>query len=168
MKLVFELFGHVKAGRATACQMLNEHLKVRLLTTQALCVCITLRRVQDKGKILVIDEEKGGKHDPVTFVQNLIDLKSKYDRILREAFSKDKDFETAINSVSVVRIPLGFVLMNVLCFAFFFAWLGQAFSYFVNLNEQSPEYISLFIDNRLKKGAKEVSPICIVASSLCI
>ena len=33
----------------------------------------------------------------------------------------------------------------------------QAFETFINLNEKSPEYISLFIDENLKKGLKGVS-----------
>ena len=33
----------------------------------------------------------------------------------------------------------------------------QDFEYFVNLNDRSPEYLSLFIDEMLKKGVKGVS-----------
>ena len=33
----------------------------------------------------------------------------------------------------------------------------QDFEFFVNLNEKSPEYLSLFIDEMLKKGVKGVS-----------
>ena len=35
--------------------------------------------------------------------------------------------------------------------------LLQDFECFVNLNEKSPEYLSLFIDEMLKKGVKGVS-----------
>lgn len=41
----------------------------------------------------------------------------------------------------------------------------QAFEDFINLNEKAPEYISLFIDENLKKGLKGVSnptPIILV------
>ncbi len=31
---------------------------------------------------------------------------------------------------------------------------AQAFEFFVNLNTRSPEYISLFIDDKLRKGLK--------------
>ncbi len=31
------------------------------------------------------------------------------------------------------------------------------FEYFINLNQKSPEYLSLFIDDKLKKGVKGVS-----------
>ena len=37
--------------------------------------------------------------------------------------------------------------------------MGGDFEYFINLNEKSPEYLSLFIDNKLKKGVKGVSSI---------
>ena len=32
----------------------------------------------------------------------------------------------------------------------------QDFEYFINLNEKSPEYLSLFVDDLLKRGLKEV------------
>jgi hypothetical protein len=31
---------------------------------------------------------------------------------------------------------------------------AQAFEHFINLNQRSPEFISLFIDDRLRKGLK--------------
>ena len=34
--------------------------------------------------------------------------------------------------------------------------LLQDFEFFVNLNDRSPEYLSLFIDEMLKKGVKGV------------
>ena len=34
------------------------------------------------------------------------------------------------------------------------ALFSQAFETFINLNTRSPEYISLFIDDRLRKGLK--------------
>ena len=37
--------------------------------------------------------------------------------------------------------------------------LSQDFEYFVNLNDRSPEYLSLFIDEMLKKGVKGVSAV---------
>jgi len=57
-------------------------------------------------------------------------LKDKYDKLLVTAFSNDKTFQHALN---------------------------QAFEYFINLDAKSPEYISLFIDEKLKKGLKGVS-----------
>jgi cullin 3 len=59
-----------------------------------------------------------------------LDLKDKYDKLLLAAFSNDKTFQHALN---------------------------QAFEFFINLNPKSPEFISLFIDEKLKKGLKGVS-----------
>jgi len=84
--------------------------------------------VRETGKALIMDEEKQKEH--LTLVQSLLDLKQKYDKLLSQAFSNDKLFTQALN---------------------------QAFEYFINLNPKSPEYISLFIDEKLKKGLKGVS-----------
>lgn len=39
--------------------------------------------------------------------------------------------------------------------------ISSDFEYFLNLNSKSPEYLSLFIDDKLKKGAKGVSVISV-------
>ena len=51
---------------------------------------------------------------------------------LRESFSNDRKFKQTISG---------------------------DFEYFLNLNPKSPEYLSLFIDDKLKKGVKGVSLI---------
>ncbi|KAI1310223.1 Cullin-3 [Mortierella claussenii] len=61
------------------------------------------------------------------WVQEVLDLKERFDIILAEAFAKDKSFEKSINS---------------------------AFETFINLNPKAPEFMSLFIDNKLKKDFK--------------
>ncbi|KAF9200508.1 Cullin-3 [Haplosporangium sp. Z 27] len=61
------------------------------------------------------------------WVQEVLDLKERFDTILSSAFAKDKSFETAINS---------------------------AFETFINLNPKAPEFMSLFIDNKLKRDFK--------------
>ena len=53
--------------------------------------------------------------------------KEKYDETIARAFSSDKLFVGALNS---------------------------AFEHFLNLNARSPEYISLFMDDKLRKGLK--------------
>ncbi|KAM0788414.1 hypothetical protein ACM66B_001551 [Microbotryomycetes sp. NB124-2] len=63
----------------------------------------------------------------IGWVQNVLDLKDKFDTILQKACFSDKAFEKSIN---------------------------DAFSVFVNQNNKAPEYISLFIDDNLKKGLK--------------
>ncbi|XP_031250019.1 cullin-3B-like [Pistacia vera] len=84
--------------------------------------------IRDSGKQLVIDPER--LKDPVDFVQRLLDLKDKYDKIISTAFDNDKTFQNALNS---------------------------SFEYFINLNSRSPEFISLFVDDKLRKGLRGVS-----------
>lgn len=61
--------------------------------------------------------------------QNLLDLKDRFDHFLINSFNNDKIFKQMIAS---------------------------DFEYFLNLNQKSPEYLSLFIDDKLKKGVKGV------------
>ncbi|XP_010512017.1 PREDICTED: cullin-3B isoform X2 [Camelina sativa] len=83
--------------------------------------------LREMGKQLVTDPEKS--KDPVEFVQRLLDERDKYDKIINLAFSNDKTFQNALNS---------------------------SFEYFLNLNTRSPEFISLFVDDKLRKGLKGV------------
>ena len=66
-------------------------------------------------------------HDPFSSVQSLLDLKDRYDTFLVKSFINDPIFKKMISS---------------------------DFEYFLNLNLKSPEYLSLFIDDKLKKGVK--------------
>lgn len=84
--------------------------------------------LRETGKQLVTDPEK--LKDPVEFVQCLLDQKDKYDKIITMAFNNDKTFQNALNS---------------------------SFEFFINLNGRSPEFISLFVDDKLRKGLKGVS-----------
>lgn len=59
--------------------------------------------------------------------QSLLDLKDRYDTFLVKSFVNDSFFKKMISS---------------------------DFEYFLNLNLKSPEYLSLFIDDKLKKGVK--------------
>lgn len=95
------------------------------LKTIADCVSSYLR---EQGKMLVKEEENGT--NPITFVQNLLDLKDRFDHFLHNSFGNDKIFKHMISS---------------------------DFEHFLNLNTKSPEYLSLFIDDKLKKGGKGVS-----------
>jgi len=84
--------------------------------------------LRESGKALVTDQERC--KDPVEFVHTLLGEKSKYDRIILEAFGNDKTFQNAMNT---------------------------AFEYFINLGQRTPEYISLYMDDRLRKGVKGMS-----------
>eukprot|EP00262_Sarcandra_glabra_P005528 TRINITY_DN1720_c0_g1_i1.p1 TRINITY_DN1720_c0_g1~~TRINITY_DN1720_c0_g1_i1.p1 ORF type:complete len:735 (+),score=139.79 TRINITY_DN1720_c0_g1_i1:318-2522(+) len=84
--------------------------------------------LRETGKQLVTDPER--LRDPVDFVQRLLDEKDKHDKIISLAFNNDKTFQNALNS---------------------------SFEYFINLNMRSPEFISLFVDDKLRKGLKGVT-----------
>lgn len=76
----------------------------------------------------------------ILYFQNLLDLKDRFDHFLHNSFSNDKIFKQMI---------------------------AADFEYFLNLNNKSPEYLSLFIDDKLKKGVKGVSNYCCLVSSCC-
>jgi len=88
--------------------------------------CIS-RYLREQGKGLVREDEGA---NAITFVQNLLDLKDRFDHFLINSFSGDKIFKQMIAS---------------------------DFEFFLNLNQKSPEYLSLFIDDKLKKGVKGMS-----------
>lgn len=89
---------------------------------------LLVAHLKEKGRGLVNDPER--QKDPVEFVTRLLEEKDKCDVIVREAFANDKTFQNALN---------------------------HAFEYFLNLNSRSPEFISLFVDDKLRKGLKGVS-----------
>ncbi|EFA79173.1 cullin C [Heterostelium album PN500] len=109
LKRMYNLFGRVSDGLNYMKEVISNHIR-------------------EIGKEIVMDEEK--TKEQTTFFQSLLDLKDKYDRLHKEAFYNDKQFQHS---------------------------LFRAFEYFINLNPKSPEYISLFIDEKLKKGLKGVS-----------
>ncbi|XP_009385642.2 cullin-3A isoform X2 [Musa acuminata AAA Group] len=84
--------------------------------------------LRETGKQLVTDPERF--KDPVDFVQRLLNEKDKYDKIIAAAFNNDKSFQNALNS---------------------------SFEYFINLNSRSPEFISLYVNDKLHKNLKGVS-----------
>ncbi|XP_074598196.1 cullin 3 isoform X2 [Brevipalpus obovatus] len=95
---------------------------------QAILSCVSSYLIE-QGKQLVMEDE-GGKTDAITFVQSLLELKDRFDTFLIRSFNSDKEFSKMI---------------------------AKDFEYFLNLNTKSPEYLSLFIDDKLKKGVKGMS-----------
>lgn len=81
------------------------------------------------------------------WVQDVLDLKDRFDRLWKQAFQSNREVESALNEVCT-RYQL-FAHANV-------AVIAKAFEDFVNLNEKAPEFMSLFIDENLKKGLKGV------------
>uniref|UniRef100_A0A3P9MC67 Cullin-3 n=1 Tax=Oryzias latipes TaxID=8090 RepID=A0A3P9MC67_ORYLA len=91
---------------------------------KTMCECMSAY-LREQGKALVSEEGEG--KNPVDYIQGLLDLKSRFDRFLQESFNNDRLFKQTI---------------------------AGDFEYFLNLNSRSPEYLSLFIDDKLKKGVK--------------
>eukprot|EP00301_Raphidiophrys_heterophryoidea_P025148 c8369_g1_i2.p1 GENE.c8369_g1_i2~~c8369_g1_i2.p1 ORF type:complete len:545 (-),score=95.66 c8369_g1_i2:97-1731(-) len=83
------------------------------------------QEVERGGKAIVTDQEV--LKDPVDFVTRLLDLKDRFHKIVVDAFNEDRTFQHA---------------------------LSAAFEVFVNLEPRSPEFLSLFIDDCLKRGLK--------------
>lgn len=69
------------------------------------------------------------------FFQSLLDLKDRFNYFLVNSFNNDKMFKQMI---------------------------AADFEYFFNLNSKSPEYLSLFIDEKLKKGVRGVNIILLI------
>ncbi|ESN98221.1 hypothetical protein HELRODRAFT_101759 [Helobdella robusta] len=89
--------------------------------------CISAH-LREQGKSLITENSNGC--NPITYIQSLLDLKDRFDHFLHESFSNDRLFKQMISS---------------------------DFEHFINLNSKSPEYLSLFIDDRLRKGVKGMS-----------
>ncbi|XP_050422595.1 cullin-3-B-like [Adelges cooleyi] len=81
--------------------------------------------LREEGRSLVKEDETN--LNPVTYVQSLLDLKDRLDFFLYSSFAGDKMFKQTISS---------------------------DFEHFLNLNPKSPEYMSLFIDDKLKRGVR--------------
>ncbi|CAI5982418.1 unnamed protein product [Closterium sp. NIES-65] len=109
--------------------------------------------------------------DPVEFVQRLLEEKNKYDRIISASFASDKAFHTALSTAFECKDPVEFVQRlleekdkydRIISASFasdkaFHTALSTAFEFFLNLNARAAEYISLFIDDKLRKGLKGAS-----------
>lgn len=107
---MYKLFSRVSDGLRTVCDCVSQFLK-------------------EQGRALV-QEEQESTTNAVLYVQNLLDLKDRFDHFLHYSFNNDKNYKQMIAS---------------------------DFEHFLNLNAKSPEYLSLFIDDKLKKGVKGVS-----------
>ena len=62
-------------------------------------------------------------------LQNLLDLRAVFDRFLAESLDSNRDFVHCI---------------------------GSGFEEIVNLHKRAPEYLSVYVDDKLKRGIKEV------------
>eukprot|EP00475_Leptophrys_vorax_P035106 TRINITY_DN57500_c0_g2_i2.p1 TRINITY_DN57500_c0_g2~~TRINITY_DN57500_c0_g2_i2.p1 ORF type:complete len:512 (-),score=153.39 TRINITY_DN57500_c0_g2_i2:54-1589(-) len=79
--------------------------------------------VTQRGSSIVQDEQN--KKDPNKFVQELLDLRSVYFTIVDQSFGEDRKFSRS---------------------------LKEAFETFINLDARTAQYLSLYVDDLLKKG----------------
>merc|ERR1712241_185032 len=112
---MYKLFGRVSDGHKTIGECVSSYLR-------------------EEGKALVTQsaDETSQQTNAVTYIQNLLELKDRFDNFLIKSFSNDNYFKQVISG---------------------------DFEYFLNLNQRSPEYLSLFIDDKLKKGVKGLSDV---------
>jgi cullin 3 len=89
--------------------------------------------VEATGKELVTADTVKTKEIHNEFVQALLTLKNRVDVILTECFGSDKNFQKDIS---------------------------KAFEKFVNMNDRTPQYLSLFVDEQLTKGLKVSAEEC--------
>ncbi|KAF9163249.1 Cullin-3 [Actinomortierella ambigua] len=118
LERMYKLFGRVKTGSKELQQGISEYIKD---CGKAINTSASVASSAD-------GTEKGagpGVAEAIRWVQDVLDLKDRFNDILINAFAKEKAFETAFNA---------------------------AFETFVNKNPKAPEFISLFIDDKLKKG----------------
>lgn len=132
LKYMYKLFHRVQLGLMTIADCMSSYLREQgknLVTLQECDSTATTVAAVAPASNAAAAEEQSAK-TPIVFIQSLLDLKERFDHFLRVSFNEDKLFKQRINS---------------------------DFEYFVNLNPRTPEYLSLFIDDKLKKGVKGVS-----------
>ena len=84
--------------------------------------------IRDEG--LALNATEDTKRDPITWVSNVIDMRDKYELLIKKSFNEDKMFLTSVN---------------------------EMFASFTNKNQRLPEYVSLFMDDKLKKNQRGLS-----------
>lgn len=120
--------------------------------TEGLGDGLTLSKsVKGKGKerAASVPQTKKMLDAALKWVQDVLDLKDIFDRLLKSCLRDDKSVQTAMNEVWLVALTALMLPLDT-------EQPIQAFESFINLNPKAPEFISLFIDENLKKGLKGV------------
>ena len=119
---MFQLFRRVDPDHRILTTGLSTHI-------QAIGKEINSGFVQSngKGKETEPTTQEPGINSALKWVELVLDMKTKYDNILAEAFANEAKMKSCV---------------------------VEGFSSFINDNPKSPEFISLFIDENLKKGIK--------------
>jgi len=99
------------------------------------CVDLVENFCREQGYQIVKDKDMDEK--PLEMIEQLIQLKERYEDLLVKAFSTKKG-------------------ENVMRDAAFSGAVKKAFDDTINANERFPEYLSLYIDSKLKKGKQQI------------
>lgn len=137
---MYKLFHRVQNGLLTVADCMSSYLReqgkslVTMEFEQTNNSAAAASSSQMASNVVAATSSNANNDDsgktPIVFIQSLLDLKERFDLFLRNSFNEDKLFKQRINS---------------------------DFEFFVNLNPRTPEYLSLFIDDKLKKGVKGLS-----------
>jgi cullin 3 len=129
---MYKLFHRVPNGLQTIADCMSAYLREQGKNLVTIEQSATESTANASTSAALQQQQQHGDDNktPILFIQSLLDLKERFDHFLSASFNGDKLFKQRINS---------------------------DFEYFVNLNTRTPEYLSLFIDDKLKKGVKGVS-----------
>ncbi|XP_065644122.1 cullin-3 isoform X2 [Hydra vulgaris] len=96
---------------------------------KAMCEAMSIY-LREEGRAIVSEEKEAEGKNAIIFIQKLLDLKERFNMFLEKSFNQVVLFKQTVSG---------------------------DFEHFLNLNSKSPEYLSLFIDDKLKKGSKGLS-----------
>ncbi|RIA93097.1 Cullin-domain-containing protein [Glomus cerebriforme] len=120
---MYKLFGRVGKGHDEMKSAISDYIRE---LGKAINETVTSNSAAEGSNVASGDKQTGASV-AIRWVQEVLDLKDKFDKVQNLALSNDKAFQTSFN---------------------------EAFEHFINKNPKSPEFISLFIDDNLKKGLK--------------
>lgn len=83
--------------------------------------------LRERGKNLV---DTQGASNPLQLIHELLELKEQFDTFLEQSFGNDKEFKKTIQ---------------------------DDFCFFFNSNSKNAEFLAIYVDDKLKKGRKNVS-----------
>jgi cullin 3 len=135
LRVMYNLFGRLVDGHAEMRAVLLEHVKAIGTTivndeqkeAGAGGAPAAAAAAAAGGAAPAAAAAAGGDGDQATFIDALLVLRDEADQWLTRAFNNDKQFHSAVN---------------------------QAFEHFINASPKSPEYLSLYVDNKLRRGLK--------------
>ena len=155
LKRLYQLVNRVGSGPKAMRKALKDWIVTQGLavseTTSAVANGVAVAEEEDedsKGKGKAKELGVGpGLASAIAWVTAVLELKDKVDRLYKDAFESDLLCQTAITEAGRL-ILVSSMLMG-----------KQAFEKFINQQPKAPEYISLFLDDNLRKGLKGVGTI---------